>query len=57
MPKYTGYRAIQAEGARVGFITCLACGVALLIDPSDKFDVKKLHDEFHRRAVSSGREA
>lgn len=45
--RYTGTRAWAAEGARVALVTCLRCGAAILIDPSDKVDPLALHDAFH----------
>lgn len=48
-PDFTGYRAVAAEGARVGFITCKKCGAGLLLDPKDTFDATALHREWHDR--------
>lgn len=45
----SGVRAIQAEGARVGIVTCKACGAALLLDPADAFDVFAMHNAWHER--------
>lgn len=45
---FTGYRPFVAEGARCGIITCEVCGAALLLDPSDQFDVKQRHREWHK---------
>lgn len=46
---YTAVRAWSAEGARVGLVTCMDCGAALLIDPSDEgFNVIEQHDRWHR---------
>lgn len=44
----TGARAFAAEGARVGIMTCLECGAALFIDPTDKVSAIDLHDEWHK---------
>jgi hypothetical protein len=44
---YTLARAIAAEGARIGIVTCLECGTAILIDPDDAVDPLKLHDAWH----------
>ena len=46
---YTGVRAFSAEGARVGLVSCLTCGAALLVDPADTdFNVFEKHDRWHR---------
>lgn len=45
--RYSRARAFDAEGARVGIITCLRCGAALLLDPLDEFDVRALHSSSH----------
>jgi hypothetical protein len=45
----TGARAVPAEGARVGFVSCLRCGAALLLDPDDSDNVIELHREWHAR--------
>jgi hypothetical protein len=48
-PSYTtSARVVQAEGARVGFVTCTRCGVTLLLDPDIPLDVLATHDEFHK---------
>lgn len=44
---YTKARAVVGEGARIGIITCLDCGAALVLDPNDDFDVVALHDNWH----------
>ena len=36
-----------AEGARVGLVTCLECGAALLLDPRSEFDVPMRHALWH----------
>jgi hypothetical protein len=44
------YRAIPAEGARVGITSCLDCGAALMIDPDDYLqgiDVPAIHIAWH----------
>lgn len=40
---------LPAEGARIGIVTCLACGAALLLDPRDDFDVVELHRRWHEQ--------
>jgi hypothetical protein len=44
---YTAARTWAAEGARVGAVTCKRCGVALLLDVADSFDVIARHDGWH----------
>ena len=46
---FSGARAILAEGARVGVVTCKQCGAALFLDPGDEFDVLQLHRDWHSR--------
>lgn len=46
---YTKVRAVLAEGARVALVTCKRCGAALLLDPADKVNVVKLHDDWHKK--------
>lgn len=50
--EYTAARAWSVEGARVAVVTCVvtckACGGVLFIDPSDDFNVFKIHDDWHR---------
>jgi hypothetical protein len=48
---YSDAVAIQAEGLRVGIVTCLRCGSAVLL--SDVTDSLSLHDEWH---VTLGRD-
>lgn len=45
--EFTPVRAVVGEGARVGFVTCLNCGAALLIDPADERDALGLHRDWH----------
>jgi hypothetical protein len=42
-----GARAVPAEGARVGFMTCTLCGVSVMIDPATPFDVIQRHEQWH----------
>lgn len=51
---FTTYRAFAAEGARVGIFTCEMCGAALLLDPSQTFDVGERHAEWHHREARNG---
>lgn len=45
--KFTEPRGVAAEGARIGLMTCLRCGAALLIDPDDTFDPAFVHRRWH----------
>lgn len=54
--EYTGYRAVQAEGARIGIAVCKRCGAAICIDPSDDFDAYALHDSWHSAALGGSQE-
>ena len=45
--EFTMLRAVPAEGARVGIVSCLVCGAALTLDPEDTVDVRQLHREWH----------
>jgi hypothetical protein len=40
-------RAVAAEGARIGFVTCLECGAALMLDPAAPISVPRLHADWH----------
>lgn len=43
-----GARIVEAEGARIGFLTCKRCGVSVMLDPSTPFNVVERHEEYHR---------
>lgn len=44
----TPARAVSAEGARIGFVTCLCCGATITRDPGDDdFDPVVRHIEWH----------
>jgi hypothetical protein len=47
MSAYTDVTAWVAEGARVGLMTCLTCGAAILLDPREGRDAVQLHSEWH----------
>lgn len=47
--RYSSATAWPAEGARVGLVTCLDCGAAILVDPRAIFDPMHAHDLFHDR--------
>lgn len=53
-PSYKVACAFAAEGARVGLVTCLRCGAALLVDPWDRFDVLRLHEQWHASQEVTG---
>lgn len=42
---FTGYRAIQAEGRRIGLMTCLRCGTAVIVGEDEP--TGKMHDDWH----------
>lgn len=44
----TAATVLSAEGARVGIVSCLECGAALLLDPRDgDFDPVVRHIQWH----------
>ncbi len=43
--------ALIVEGARIGIVTCKACGAALALDPRDDFDVLEIHARWHEFAM------
>jgi len=47
--RWTPGRAMHAEGARVGLVTCLRCGAAILLDKDDEQSALSLHEAFHIR--------
>ena len=46
-PLVTDATAIPAEGARVGLVSCLLCGAALLLDPRETLDTVAAHMTWH----------
>lgn len=44
---YTNATVIEAECARVGFVTCRICGAAILCDPRDETHRSRQHFEWH----------
>ena len=46
-PEFSALRAVQAEGARIGLVTCGECGAALVIDPADKVSPVAVHSRWH----------
>lgn len=44
---FSDMTVLPAEGARVGIVTCLLCGAALLIDPRDKTPTTLRHTIWH----------
>jgi hypothetical protein len=47
---FTPPRALAAEGARCGLVTCLWCGATLLLDPDSEMNVLVMHAEWHAQA-------
>jgi hypothetical protein len=46
---FTPYTSILAEGGKIGVMSCLVCGAAVMIDPSDKgTDPGIIHYRWHR---------
>lgn len=43
--EYGSAWAVEAEGGRIGIVTCPKCGAALVLDRY--VDVLKLHSEWH----------
>lgn len=50
--QFTGYRPVPAEGARVGIMSCLTCGAAIVLDPADAIDMPALHTAWHRHVAT-----
>jgi hypothetical protein len=50
---YSAYWALSAEGARIGMVTCLRCGTAVLLDDTG---ATLIHNRWHDEGVSSQRE-
>ena len=46
-PTYSKYRAIMAEGARIGIYTCHLCGSTINYDPDDEISAIEIHDRWH----------
>ena len=46
--------AVQAEGARIGFINCPECGAALLLDDRDGMNVVITHALWHGNLADGG---
>lgn len=44
---YTPYLEVKAAGARIGIMTCLRCGAAVVIDPRDIEQAMTIHDRWH----------
>jgi hypothetical protein len=45
---FTPYRTITAEGARIGLVSCLICGVTVTLDPDDETRADQQHLQWHR---------
>ncbi len=46
-PGFSAVRAVRAEGARVGFASCLLCGAAILLDPASERNRLDQHAAWH----------
>ena len=47
---YYSYFAFDAEGHRIGLMTCKRCGAAVLLAKGE--DGPKIHDEWHRMRLA-----
>lgn len=45
--RYTAMTVLNAEGARVGLVSCTRCGALVIIDPRDTIDPAAVHDQWH----------
>ncbi len=48
-PVVTSARAVPAEGARCGVVSCVECGAALWLDPGDEVSTVETHVAWHQR--------
>jgi hypothetical protein len=48
---YSRAQPVAAEGARIGFVHCVQCGAAVMLDM--QIDSLVLHEEWHRRIEES----
>ncbi len=48
MVEYTKATVIDTEGARIGIVTCLSCGAAVMLDPRTTTDAIELHNNKHQ---------
>lgn len=46
-PTFTTATVFEAEGARVGLVTCQECGATILLDPRDTEDARTTHAYWH----------
>ena len=44
---YTNFTELEAVGSRIGIMTCLRCGAALMLDPREQDHPRDLHDAWH----------
>ncbi|MBT2266415.1 hypothetical protein [Rhodococcus erythropolis] len=50
--KFSPYVAVVAEGRRIGIMSCLTCGAAILLGTTDE-DFGAIHSAWHAAQVSS----
>ena len=46
--RFTSATMIEAEGARIGIVTCKECGAAIMLDPRDTIYPLRQHHEWHK---------
>jgi hypothetical protein len=46
MSEYTPYFSVEACGFRIGLVSCLRCGAAVIVGDKD-FDAQAAHDAWH----------
>lgn len=56
MDGYTDATVVHAEGARVGFVSCLLCGATIMLDPRDAISRVEMHSKWHDRLEAAERE-
>jgi hypothetical protein len=54
MTGYDEYYAFDVEGNRVGLMTCLRCGAAVILD---KTDAAAIHNLWHERQIATAEAA
>lgn len=53
-PEWWAVRVVAAEGARIGFMPCVVCGAAVMVDPADDVNRVEQHREWHERRDTGG---
>ena len=46
--RFTRATALEAEGTRIGIVTCKECGAAIMLDPRDTIEPLRQHHEWHK---------